>query len=35
MLLDGIDLRVVRRAASWQPAKAKNRSKEIDIRRPA
>jgi transposase len=35
MLLDGVDLRVVRRAASWQPAKAKNRSKEIDIRRPA
>jgi transposase len=35
MLLDGVDLRAVRRAPSWRPAKAKNRPKEIDIRRPA
>jgi transposase len=35
MLLDGVDLRAVRRAPSWRPAKAKNRTKEIDIRRPA
>ena len=35
MLLDGVDLRAVRRAPTWQPAKTKNRLKEIDIRRPA
>jgi transposase len=35
MLLDGVDLRVVRRTSTWQPAKATNRSKGIDIRRGA
>jgi transposase len=35
MLLDGVDLRAVRRATTWQPVKAKERSKGIDIRRPA
>jgi len=35
MLLDGVDLRAVRRTPTWQPAKTKNRIKEIDIRRPA
>lgn len=35
MLLDGVDLRAVRRAPLWQPAKAKNRTQEIDIRHRA
>ena len=35
MLLDGVDLRAVRRIPTWQPAKAGIRSQEIDIRRRA
>jgi transposase len=35
MLLDGVDLRAVRRTSTWQPAKARIRSKGIDILRGA
>ena len=33
MLLDGVDLRVVRRTPMWQPRGAKKRMKGIDMRR--
>ena len=33
MLLDGVDLRAVRRAPRWEPARAKNRAQGIDIPR--
>jgi len=33
MLLDGVDLRVVRRAPRWEPARAKKRTEGIDISR--
>ena len=33
MLLDGVDLRAVRRAPRWEPARAKDRGKGIDITR--
>ncbi len=33
MLLDGVDLRAVRRAPRWEPARAKKRAEGIDIPR--
>ena len=33
MLLDGVDLRAVRRAQRWAPARAKDRTRGIDIPR--
>jgi hypothetical protein len=33
MLLDGVDLRVVKRAPRWEPAHAKKRTTGIDISR--
>jgi len=33
MLLDGVDLRAVRRGPRWEPARAKRRSETIDIPR--
>ncbi len=33
MLLDGVDLRAVRRAARWAPARARDRRQGIDISR--
>jgi transposase len=33
MLLDGVDLRAVKRAPRWEPARAKNRVQGIDITR--
>lgn len=35
MLLDGVDLRAVRRAPMWKPVKTQNRVQEIDNRRRA
>jgi len=31
MLLDGVDLRAVKRAPRWEPARAKKRNQGIDI----
>ena len=33
MLLDGVDLRAVRRAPRWEPARVKKRDQGIDIPR--
>src|SRR5436309_571486 len=33
MLLDGVDLRAVKRAPRWEPARAKKRAEGIDISR--
>lgn len=33
MLLDGVDLRAIKRAPRWEPARARNRAQGIDITR--